>query len=291
LSQPSTRAMPRFDGTRYFVVPSCCVMQYSRSMMREMCSAIVASVPDKHRRRPRPGVSKFARPARAYPGPSLTDAVLVHERDEVGLGQQTRLRRLALLKLTDVGYKCLADLEVRDGRRRPAVVRVDVEIVAREDDQAWKGVRPRTVSESASVQPSHDGRSAAPRTRGGEVLAGNLDLDCGCLALGVGRTAGKEATDDELVHAFLISDRRVGPGRRVDRRVRLVVLLTVARGTEAAVLEANSRGCKGVRPGRYETQRSTDPCAKVPQLPSFVCLPIRVAKSKALSYWSVSVRG
>lgn len=76
------------------------------------------------------------------------------------------------------------------------------------------------------------------------MLAGNLNLYRRRPALGVGRAAGEKAPDDELVHALLVADSRVGPGRRVDRRVRLVVLLAVPRSAEAAVLEATSRKIK-----------------------------------------------
>lgn len=37
--------MPRVDGTRYSTAPSFCLKTYSRSMILEMCSAMVASVP------------------------------------------------------------------------------------------------------------------------------------------------------------------------------------------------------------------------------------------------------
>lgn len=67
---------------------------------------------------------------------ALTDTILVHKRDEVGLGQQTRLSRLTLSELANVWHESLADLEVRDGRCRPAIVRVNIEVVAREDDEA-----------------------------------------------------------------------------------------------------------------------------------------------------------
>lgn len=65
-----------------------------------------------------------------------TDAVLVHERDEVGFGQQRRLRRDALLERQFVGLEALADLKLGEVIASPLVVDVDVEVVALADDEA-----------------------------------------------------------------------------------------------------------------------------------------------------------
>lgn len=42
---PSTNPIPKVDGTRYSVPPCLVLNTYSLSMILEICSAIVASVP------------------------------------------------------------------------------------------------------------------------------------------------------------------------------------------------------------------------------------------------------
>lgn len=114
------------------MLPWFCAITYSRSMIFAMCSAIVASVPARTRER----VSLFFSFGRTIQGEERTNTVLVHKRDEVGLGQETWRRCLTLFELTHVRHKRLSDVKVRDGRRCPAIVRVDVEVVSGEHDEA-----------------------------------------------------------------------------------------------------------------------------------------------------------
>jgi hypothetical protein len=86
----------------------------------------------------------------------------------------------------------------------------------------------------------HEGRLLG-LTRSTELFLRDVDLDRRRLSLGIARATGKEPSDDELVHPLLVSIGVVRPGGRMDGRVCFVVLASVSRATEAAVLEAERR--------------------------------------------------
>jgi len=85
-------------------------------------------------------------------------------------------------------------------------------------------------------------RERFERTFGREDLAHHVDLDGRLEAARILRAAAEEAPHDELVHGLLLAGEVVDVRRRVDRRVRLVVLLAVARTLEAVVVEEAARG-------------------------------------------------
>lgn len=89
-----------------------------------------------------------------------TDLVLVHERDEVRLGEQRRLRRLALAQRELVGLEALADLELGEVVSVPLVKDVDLEVVALADDEACEESSPGVSR--APVFPEDDDERGAP---------------------------------------------------------------------------------------------------------------------------------
>jgi hypothetical protein len=84
-----------------------------------MCWAIVASVPVRtnHISLSYSGVTTMVR--------QLTDAILIHQRDEVGLCQKIGLRRLALPEFAYRGLELLAFLEFRHNMSDPFIVGVN----------------------------------------------------------------------------------------------------------------------------------------------------------------------
>ena len=80
-----------------------------------------------------------------------------------------------------------------------------------------------------------------------ESLASNLDLDRRLHPARVRRAASKEPPHDEVVHLLVVSSEVVDVRSRVDRRMGLVILLTVARSLETAVEEAVTKRESNVR--------------------------------------------
>ena len=141
------------------------------------------------------------------------DAIGVHEADEFWLGQVARRARLAV---RDIRFRWLKYLmQLKCGQRLaafPAVVDVDVKVVALEDEEAV------SVEGFVAVE----------------------ELDRGRFAFGVVGAAAEEAADDELVNAALVGGER-GRGDVVDRvywRVGLVVIAACSRGLKGAVEKA-----------------------------------------------------
>lgn len=138
------------------------------------------------------------------------DTIGVHQGDEFRLREVARRGSLAI---RDIGFRGLEDLvedEVRElGAALPFLVRVDVEVVSVQDDEAG----------------------------GEEDFVAVLDLDGGGFAFGVFGAAGEEAADDELVDFALVV---LEGGWRyvvdwVDGRVGLVAVAAVSWLLEASV--------------------------------------------------------
>lgn len=140
-------------------------------------------------------------------GRVCTDAVLVHQIDEIRLSKVVRRCCLAFSKLADRRHKLLAVLKVRHMRALPAVVDIDIKVVALEHDE----------------------------TRSRKLFAGYVNVD-GCLhACRISGTAGQEATSDEVIDALVIACEIGNMRRRMDWRMRFIVLLAVARSFKSAV--------------------------------------------------------
>lgn len=71
----------------------------------------------------------------------LTDAVLVHERDQIGLSEQARSRCLTLLELAYTGHELFVFREIWELLVRPFVVWENIEIIAFAHGQTWQNVR------------------------------------------------------------------------------------------------------------------------------------------------------
>ena len=116
----------------------------------------------------------------------LTDAILIHQADEVGLCQERRRRRVAVLEHDGGRGELLAALEVRNDGAAPAIVRKDVEVVALEDDE-----------------------DVGVAVRVDEVLdVGRLDAVAGAEAL-----EDVDAFGGELPHGALVGKVRLALGR------------------------------------------------------------------------------
>jgi hypothetical protein len=101
------------------MLPSRCLIAYSRWTILLMCSAIVASVPTLCRQYERGGEDG----RRTY-------TVLVHETDEISFREQLGRRSCSFLHLDRRGHERLSHLELGEDVAVPLVVDVHVEVVA-----------------------------------------------------------------------------------------------------------------------------------------------------------------
>lgn len=92
-----------------------------------------------------------------------TDTVLVHETDEVSLGEQVRLRRRPLFELELVRFELFADLEIGQVIAVPLVVDVNVEIVSLSHDETFLM---STEREEKRGQPKSTARAERLKRRG-----------------------------------------------------------------------------------------------------------------------------
>ena len=104
----------------------------------------------------------------------------------------------------------LSLLEVWQVRICPLVIRIDLQVIPRQDDQSGRG----------------------------ELFPCDLDIDIGRLTFTVGRAAGEEPPGYEFVNSFLVCLQVAGMRCRVDRGMRLIILLTVSRSRKVSVYES-----------------------------------------------------
>jgi hypothetical protein len=178
-----------------------------------------------------------------------TDAVLVHQADEVCFGQEVGLCCCSLSKLEFIGHEAFADFEVGEVVSVPLVVDVDVEVVALADDETCE----RTLELAGKEET---GKAGKKRTTRRKLLPSDLDLDSRRHPSSVLRAATEEAADDEVVNGFLFASEVVDMRCWVNRRMGFVVLPPVARPFEAAVVEKAARDGEYVWEGR-RTRRLT----------------------------------
>ena len=105
------------------------------------------------------------------------DPVFLHQRDQIGLAEQCGRGGAADLHLDGGRDEFVANLAVGNDLALPSVVRVDLQVVSLEDDQAL----------------------------GVEVFVGDGDGEDGFQAFRVGTARGQEMAGNQLVEAFFVA--------------------------------------------------------------------------------------
>lgn len=137
-----------------------------------------------------------------------SNAVLVHDGNQFSFSQQLGRRRLTIAHVASRRLERLSQLEIRYDITSPLLVRIHVQVV---EFQYLK-------------------------SRGVKVLLGNANAASRQVAQRVFGTARQKPTRDKLVHSSRVTVQAVGNLDRMYGRMRLVIVLALARPTKLATL-------------------------------------------------------
>ena len=139
----------------------------------------------------------------------LTNAVLLHEGNEVSLGEQLGGTGLPIHHLHSAGLKVgafLVDREGLQGQRRNGQPTWPEPGLGRSPAQMRHLVTPAIIRVHIQIVPGQDHEAM-----GHEALLRDVNLHSGLLALGILGAAGQEVADDELVQSLFIPLRAEEP--------------------------------------------------------------------------------